>query len=101
MGGLRYQYVHSTGGFGFVNDQFNPNPTQTDDAVTPRVGLLWQPQNWLSLYSNYAENFGANPGTGFENKALPPQSAQQWEVGPRGPPTPDETAHARCVHEAN
>jgi iron complex outermembrane receptor protein len=82
MGGLRYQYVHSTSGFGFVNGPFTPNPTQIDHAVTPRVGLLWQPQPWLSLYSNYAENFGANPGLiGFGGKLLSPESAQQWEVG--------------------
>jgi iron complex outermembrane recepter protein len=43
---------------------------------------LWQPQNWLSLYSNYAENFGANAGKfAVGGKLLPPESAQQWEVG--------------------
>lgn len=80
MGGLRYQYVHKTGESGPAN-ALTPFDPQTDDAVTPRVGILWQPQNWLSLYSNYAENFGANTGRGFLNKPLPPQSAQQWEVG--------------------
>jgi iron complex outermembrane recepter protein len=79
MGGLRYQYVHQTNGNGSAgNVVFD---SQTDDAVTPRVGLLWQPQKWLSLYSNYAENFGANTGRGFQNKSLPPESARQWEVG--------------------
>jgi iron complex outermembrane receptor protein len=96
MGGLRYQYVHSTVKRPFqeaVGAPFVPNesfPPQTDDAVTPRVGLLWNPKKWLSLYSNYAENFGANTGAfGFVDngtktggsKPLPPQSAQQWEIG--------------------
>ncbi len=58
-----------------------PIPTLTADAVTPRVGLLWQPQSWLSLYSNYAENFGPNQGLVWPNKAAAPTSAQQWEVG--------------------
>ncbi len=84
-GGLRYQYVHSTTKFGDPNDVFRSDPgapPQTDDAVTPRVGILWNPEKWLSLYSNYAENFGANTGSfGFGGKLLPPQSAQQWEVG--------------------
>jgi iron complex outermembrane recepter protein len=80
MGGLRYQYVHSTSISGSI-----PNASQTDDAVTPRVGLLWQPQKWLSLYSNYAESFGANSGSrAIGGKPLPPQSAQQWEVGIKG-----------------
>ena len=32
------------------------------DAVNPCVGILWQPQHWLSLYANYVESFGANYG---------------------------------------
>ena len=81
MGGLRYQYVHQAGATKFPGQTPTPNDPQTDDAVTPRVGLLWQPKKWLSLYSNYAENFGANTGRGFLGKPLPPESAQQWEVG--------------------
>ncbi|AEG02653.1 TonB-dependent siderophore receptor [Methylomonas methanica] len=73
MGGLRYQVV----------SQANlANQTSfSNDAVTPRVGVLWQPQKWLSLYSNYVENFGASNGIGQAGKVLPPESAQQWEVG--------------------
>ena len=92
MGGLRYQYVHSTNKTAGADSVFTAITPQTDDAVTPRVGILWQPQQWLSLYSNYAENFGANTGAfafgGLDasgnplpGKPLPPQSAQQWEVG--------------------
>lgn len=81
MGGLRYQNVHSTNSSAGADGVFTPGDPQTDHAVTPRVGLLWRPQPWLSLYSNYVENFGANNGRGFGNKPLPPQSAQQWEVG--------------------
>ncbi|NOU21307.1 MAG: TonB-dependent receptor, partial [Methyloglobulus sp.] len=91
MGGLRYQYVHSTtknadtspGADGV----FSADLPQTDDAVTPRVGLLWQPKKWLSLYSNYVENFGANTGVrtfvegSTVGKPVPAQSGQQWEVG--------------------
>ena len=84
-GGLRYQYVHSTTKLADASNVFLASdgiPPQTDDAVTPRVGILWNSEKWLSLYSNYAENFGANTGSfGFGGKPLPPQSAQQWEVG--------------------
>jgi iron complex outermembrane receptor protein len=91
MGGLRYQYVHSTSKNADTtldaSGAFAPNPPQTDDAVTPRVGLLWQPKKWLSLYSNYVENFGANTGVrtfvqgSIVGKPVPAQSGQQWEVG--------------------
>ncbi len=88
LGGLRYQYVHSTSSvLDRLNNVLTTNTPQTDDAVTPRVGLLWQLQNWLSLYSNYVENFGANSGRfafvegSASGKPLSPETAQQWEVG--------------------
>lgn len=81
LGGFRYQYIHQTGSSSYGGISNPPEPTLTDDAATPRFGLLWQPRSWLSLYSNYAENFGANPGITVDQKALPPTTAQQWEVG--------------------
>ena len=93
MGGLRYQYIHQKNASAGADRVYTTNAVQTVDAVTPRVGLLWQPKNWLSLYSNYAENFGANTfgaiafggidaaGDPLPGKSLPPTSAQQWEVG--------------------
>ena len=92
MGGLRYQYIHLTSKSAGFDGVFTSGDPQTNDAVTPRVGLLWQPKNWLSLYSNYAENFGANAGAlsfgGIDSSGnalspipLGPTSAQQWEVG--------------------
>jgi iron complex outermembrane recepter protein len=89
LGGFRYQYVHSEiqrGGADGVLHADRFGAPQTDDAVTPRVAVLWQPKNWLSLYGNYVENFGANTGRfsyqpGGFGKALPAESAQQWEIG--------------------
>ena|SRR5208282_4706547 len=28
------------------------------DRITPRAALLWQPREWLSLYSSYVESYG-------------------------------------------
>ena len=81
MGGIRYQYLHQQGLTTNLAGNITPDAALTADAVTPRVGLLWQAQDWLSLYSNYTENFGANSGLVFPNKAAPPTSAQQWEFG--------------------
>ncbi len=82
MGGIRYQYIHQTSfaqdAAGTITQQ---NPT-TQDAVTPRVGILWQAQNWLSLYANYAESFGANAGKTWPNSgSIAPTSAEQYEGG--------------------
>jgi iron complex outermembrane receptor protein len=88
MGGIRYQYLHQKSSV-HVDGLFNTTSSFTQDAVTPRVGFLWQPKSWLSLYANYAENFGANVGSGnlfsFVRtgvfKPLAPTSATQYEGG--------------------
>ncbi len=71
--GLRYD--NATG----RNDTKGIITTQ-EDRVSPRGGLLWRPLNWLSVYGNYSENFGPS-NSFFTPKALPPQTAQEWELG--------------------
>lgn len=79
--------LHVTGGFRYQNvkqwDNLAKTAQPAEDAVTPRVGVLWQARDWLSVYGNYVENFGAsNQGAiTSSGKLLPPESAQQWEVG--------------------
>jgi iron complex outermembrane recepter protein len=88
-GGIRWQYIHNR----TDTTNYNPNlsfasATQegsTQDAVTPRVGILWNPEKWLSLYANYTESFGANTAKSFIKpgigKILDPTSAEQYEGG--------------------
>jgi iron complex outermembrane receptor protein len=83
LAGLRRQYVRQTGDFGFAGGPMAPNPSLTARATTPRVGLLWQASSSLSLYGNYAENFGPNNGYSLtvDGTMVPPTSAHQWELG--------------------
>lgn len=86
MGGIRYQYLHQKTldqGLGLLASA-PTYTTMTDDAVTPRVGILWQPKSWISLYANYVESFGANTGklqVGNGEKPVPATSAEQYEGG--------------------
>ena len=83
-GGLRYQYIHQNT-ISTQADVISNTLAQTQDAVTPRVGILWHPQSWVSLYANYAESFGANSGivwgAGNQFKPVAPTSASQYEGG--------------------
>ncbi|MDD5277012.1 MAG: TonB-dependent receptor [Methylovulum sp.] len=85
MGGIRYQNIHQDNvtRYGDVLGGGSSASALSDDAVTPRVGILWQAQSWLSLYANYVESFGPNkPGAVLESGALaPPSSAEQYEGG--------------------
>ena len=77
--------VHVLGGFRYDNVASYTEeagvPTQNKDRVSPRAALLWQPIPELSLYGNYVENFGAASGQSVGGGFLPPQTAQQWELG--------------------
>lgn len=83
MGGIRYQYLHqaSKTEFGQIVGGGGNDSAQTADEVTPRVGILWRAQNWLSLYANYVESFGANTGNVYPGTPTPPTSAEQYEGG--------------------
>ncbi|MBP6077165.1 MAG: TonB-dependent receptor [Nitrosomonas sp.] len=77
--------LHAMGGFRYDNavsrDTVNNETTGKDDRFSPRGGLLWQPLEWLSLYGSYTENFGVSNGIDVNRNKLPPQTAQQWEMG--------------------
>lgn len=74
LGGVRYDQADS-------QDNISNSETGNEDRVSPRGGLLWRPIPELSLYYSYTENFGAANGVGLNGQTLPPQTAQQWEVG--------------------
>ncbi|HVN69343.1 MAG TPA: TonB-dependent siderophore receptor [Candidatus Binatia bacterium] len=83
LAGLRYQELHQTSSVTFYPYPAAASPILNATAITPRLGLLWQPQKYLSLYADYSGNFGPNaPGDILPSGAnVPPTSATQWEFG--------------------
>jgi iron complex outermembrane recepter protein len=77
LGGLRYDMAHDR-----VSSKYGEGGS-SDHKISPRIGILWRPREWVSVYGSYVENFGATNGGVVDrnNKPLPPQTAQQWEVG--------------------
>ncbi|MDP2824560.1 MAG: TonB-dependent siderophore receptor [Sulfuritalea sp.] len=55
-----------------------------DTAFSPRVGILYQPMPWLSVYGNYVESFGTNNGISATGQSFDPQQARQYELGAKG-----------------
>ena len=53
------------------------------DRISPRIGVLWQPIESVSLYGNYVENFGLPnlSSLGINNQPLKAETAKQWEAG--------------------
>ncbi len=85
MAGARYQYIRQNGGLyasgAFYAPPISVNTADTETKVTPRFGLLWQPEKWVSFYTNYAEGFSANTGIIFPDTHAPPTSSQSTEAG--------------------
>ncbi|MEH2290677.1 TonB-dependent siderophore receptor [Nostoc sp.] len=56
-------------------NQFN------DQAFSPRVGLVYQPIESISLYASYAQSFNPNNTRTASGQALEPSRGTQYEVG--------------------
>lgn len=52
-----------------------------DNAFSPRAGLLYQVQDWLSVYGSYTESFSSNNGVSAGGANFDPQKGKQYEVG--------------------
>lgn len=84
LGGGRYDWASSsTGASGQSAALATANMTSLhNERFNPRVGLLYQPWQWLSLYGNYVESLGAaNTAVGVDGNILQPETAEQYEAG--------------------
>jgi iron complex outermembrane receptor protein len=74
--------------------QFLPDPKeefeQSDSDVTPRVGLVYQPTDRLSLYASYSRSFRPSFGASrnADNSVFKPETGEQFEVGVKARLTP-------------
>lgn len=59
----------------------NSRTSQSSDAFSPRVGIVYQPVPSISLYASYTRSFFPLSGTTFEGDLFQPERATQYEVG--------------------
>jgi iron complex outermembrane receptor protein len=81
LGGGRYDWAENTAGGSDVSLSDVQQDTLRDREFSPRVGVVYQPWPWLSLYENYVESFGTNSGRSPDGSLLPAQTSEQYEVG--------------------
>ena len=80
VAGLRYDTVDQE-----TTDNLNDVETeQDDDALTPRIGIVYQPIEPISLYANYSRSFVPNSVTDADGEPLEPEEGEGFEVGVRG-----------------
>jgi iron complex outermembrane receptor protein len=56
------------------------SPTQSDDAFSPRLGVVYQPTEQVSLYASFSRSFQPNDIT-FGGNLPEPERGTQYEIG--------------------
>ncbi|MEM6502280.1 MAG: TonB-dependent siderophore receptor [Cyanobacteria bacterium P01_C01_bin.89] len=57
--------------------------SSTSEDFTPRLGIVYQPSDEISLYASYSRSFVPNTGVTFAGDLLEPEEGEQFEAGIR------------------
>lgn len=78
LGGLRFDYIHQ-----FAHSLGEPEQTSDNHAVSPRLGLVYQPVEPVSLYTSWTKGFQPSSPFGFnpDGQLFKPERSTQYEVG--------------------
>ncbi|MEO0767841.1 MAG: TonB-dependent siderophore receptor, partial [Cyanobacteria bacterium J06649_4] len=77
------------GRFDIVNQTFedfvtDSETSQQDEAFSPRIGIVYQPIEPISLYASYSQSFQQIVGSALDNSAFDPERGTQYEIGVKG-----------------
>lgn len=85
IAGLRWSYIEN---MATINTNFNtgiktltPNSSSSDQALSPKLGLVYMPNDNLSVFATYTNSFSTNTGRDINENALNPTTIDQYEVG--------------------
>ena len=81
VAGLRYDTISQTTTNAETNSAPESETEKTNDAFTPRVGLLYRPIPALSFFANYSQSFEPNDDFTVDGEALDPEEGEGFEVG--------------------
>ncbi len=81
--GLRYDTVDQENFNASFRNPAGAEITRFDDAFSPRVGLVYQPIEEVSLYTSYSQSFAPNFGNTADGEILEPERGEQFELGTR------------------
>jgi len=83
LAGLRWSYLENKAKetTTFLNGEMSKSPGSVDRAFSPKAGLVYTPNENLSLFATYTNSFSANTGVDENLSALKPSIIDQYEVG--------------------
>ncbi|ERN42434.1 TonB-dependent siderophore receptor [Rubidibacter lacunae KORDI 51-2] len=82
LAGIRYDTVEQiTTSKPSLSAPFESETTRNDDAWTPRVGIVYQPVEFLSLFASYSQSFTPSLDTTSSGDPLEPERGEGFELG--------------------
>ena len=78
--GVRYDTVDQD----TTNNLTGEETDRDDDAVTPNVGIVYQPIEPISLFASYSQSFVPNEETDAEGQPLEPETGEGFDLGIKG-----------------
>lgn len=83
LAGLRWSYVETKGidSTNLLTGAKAKGANRYDQAISPRLGLVYKPSNSTSFFVSYSNSFVVNTGSDIEGKAVKPSLIDQYEAG--------------------
>ena len=82
LAGLRWSYIENESiKRDFLTNEDKPNGGNVNRAFSPKGGIVYMPNENLSVFATYTNSFSANTGYDIYDKALKPSIIDQFEVG--------------------
>ncbi len=81
LAGVRYSYQQTKSSVLTVRTNAMTESSAYDDAFSPRLGLVYQPNKKMAFFSSYSNSFTLNTGVDIYGTALKPSLIDQVELG--------------------
>ena len=83
-----------------IDASYDVTRTNIDPSkVSPRLGLVYQPTDWLALYASYSTSFTPQSNIQRNGSVLDPEEGTQYEVGAKVDVIPDRLSATLSVFE--
>jgi iron complex outermembrane receptor protein len=82
LAGIRWSWQEAQA----ENNNLISNSITTDEkrissALSPKIGIVYQPTNNTSVFTSYSNSFSPNAGVTINNETLKPSIIDQYEIG--------------------
>ncbi|MEM9447503.1 MAG: TonB-dependent receptor [Cyanobacteria bacterium P01_E01_bin.6] len=87
LAGIRYETINQTRtnlSFGVITED-----QESNDSFLPRIGIVYQPIEPISLYASYSRSFNPNENLDPDGDFLEPEEGEGFEVGVKAEVIPD------------